>query len=753
VRRLSPLLCLALGTTAGAQMNLAPTLAKAIRVAQQSAKPANTAPLPEPKDNPKDFELLNWDKSVMIKDHVRAEGDVHFKSRGYEVWCDALDGDKALEVYDLEGNVRVEGKGQSVKGEKVRIRLKEKSIEYIKGSARIAAGTFGPKLNTDLFMHGGALGGTQEHYSGTDLNVTTCNLPHPHFDLRARDVDIRPKKWMTLRDTTLTILDRKIMRIPYIIIPLLERGDRYLPTIGRSSDEGYYILSKWPVPLRGNAYVDQRIDAFSKLGLGLGEDLHYNSRSAQGLARVYQIIGRSKSQLLSLDHAQQIGPGNLRISSVYQHNNYLTAPNTSTFNVNSSYNVSSKRGNTRLGYTEYSSRTTTYDSLTSNLALSDARTHNSHFKTNLDFNLSDNSSSSTFATSNVRRRQFDVKLRADLTAEKVDSEFSYIRSIPIGTQKNFFNSMDRTPMVTFRTDANRWWKDGTAKVFPWRLETSVGQLADYQKPLVTRTDLDFSMGNSATAANGSSFNYDSRLRQGIYSDGTAQYVLSENFGYKYSFLKKSYFQFRYSLIDPHGYTPLSLDRSGRTNSSYMDFMYESGHGLRFGTQTSYDFLAHEQKREPWQTVGIRLDYEPSKELYIRNNMSFDTYRARWGDIRTDMGFKTGGGFIVIGSRYDSLRNKFGSLNLYAQGLKWGRLTSSLLLNYNGYTKQFDSQQAELTWDMHCSEAYFQIINNPTGFRNGVQLSFGVRIKGLPMDTGFGAGRRGNAIGTGTGGGF
>lgn len=711
-----------------------------------------TAPLPEPQGAPGDFELVDYGHSHFKGTQVRADEKVHFRFRGYEVWCDFVDGDTSTEVFDLEGNVRIVGKGQEITGQKVRARFKERIVEYLGGTARVAKGALGPKLQSDLYLRGDSLGGTSKHLVGEHLDATTCELPHPHFNLRSKNVDIKPNKWMVLKDTTLNVLGRDLFKLPYLIFPLQERSDRYLPTVGKSQDEGYYVLSKWPIALRGDSYLDQRVDLFSELGMGLGGDYHYKQGRAEGLARLYRIFGRAKSQLLSLDHAQQLGGGNFRINSVYQNNNYLTAPNTSTFTINTSYGVTGKRSSTRIGFTEYSSKTATFDSLTSNLALNDTRTFSKRLKTNLDFNLADNSSSGI--SSSVRRRQFDVRFRASYSGEDLDSEFAYLRSVPIGTQKNFFSTTDRTPMFTIRTDARKLMSEGVSKNFPWRLEASIGELADFgSKSRMTRTYLDWGMSNSSTAQNGTGWNYDTRIKQGVYSDGTAQYVLSEDIGYKYQFRPRSYIQMRHSLIEPHGYTPLSLDRSANQNFAYVDAHYESNSGLLFGVQSGYDFLAHDRLTQPWQTVGLRLDYSRGKSFYIRNNATFDTFRSRWGDLRTDMGVKALGGYFIVGSRYDSLRNKFGNLNVFAEGLTFGRLKLSALLNYNGYTKRFDSQQLSATWDLHCAEAYVQVVNNQTGFRRGAEIGFGVRIKGLPFDTGFGAGRRGNAIGTGTGGGF
>ncbi|HZH98999.1 MAG TPA: hypothetical protein VEX38_08505, partial [Fimbriimonadaceae bacterium] len=120
------------------------------------------------------------------------------------------------------------------------------------------------------------------------------------------------------------------------------------------------------------------------------------------------------------------------------------------------------------------------------------------------------------------------------------------------------------------------------------------------------------------------------------------------------------------------------------------------------------------------------------------------------NIRIDLAYRPGATFISAGARYDGLRHTWGNANLFIDGLKWGRLSTSMILAYNGYIKKFEARHFSFTYDLHCADVILQIIDNPVGFRPGTQISLFFRLKAFPFNTPFGTGRNGQPIGTGTG---
>ena len=82
--------------------------------------------------------------------------------------------------------------------------------------------------------------------------------------------------------------------------------------------------------------------------------------------------------------------------------------------------------------------------------------------------------------------------------------------------------------------------------------------------------------------------------------------------------------------------------------------------------------------------------------------------------------------------------------------KMGRTTLSTLLQFDGYTQRFDTQQYQVVYDLHCAEAVFSLLSQNTGFRPGNQFQFFIRLKAIPFDGNFGLGTRGQPVAANTG---
>jgi hypothetical protein len=106
--------------------------------------------------------------------------------------------------------------------------------------------------------------------------------------------------------------------------------------------------------------------------------------------------------------------------------------------------------------------------------------------------------------------------------------------------------------------------------------------------------------------------------------------------------------------------------------------------------------------------------------------------------------------LSIGSYFDGIAHTWSNVNLFLDGLKIGKTKFGAILNYNGYTQQLDSAQYSVIYDLHCAEAVFTVMSQNTGFEPGTTYQFFIRLKALPFNSGFGAGNRGQPLGTGTG---
>ncbi len=708
--------------------------------------------LPAPRTDSTKFVLKNADSSRREGSRVVADGDVRFSFRGYECRADSVDGDVDTQIFVLSGNVVITGSDQAVKGVRAVVNFDARTIAYDDAKAILGPAFVGPSIRSNLYLKGSAGGGSRKHFHIGASTVTSCEREHPHYEFQVRDGDIQPGKRAVLRDVRIRLFDRTLLRLPYVLIPLEERVERYTPEVGQSRDEGYFIKNRLGFPVGSGDSMFARTDYFSKLGAGLGLDYDYAGAGKLGRARVYGLPGRTRTGLVSLEHRQAMLGGLVRIDSTLIQNNYLTAPNNRTYNARGTYTINTPGGRVNFSATRTGNRTSGFGSINQVFSLSHDESWNGKFRTSFSSDLTQNRSAAGGQKSD--RRVANLSFRGTQDFDRAQAQLDYQRQIPVGQQNGFFGSTDRTPLVTLSTDSRKLWGTKGDKVLPLRGELSLGELADsVQRKRFTRTALDLSSQKSVNLPRDGSANYALRFRQGVYSNNTAQYVLNSDLGYKLGIRRKTSIFIRHSYLNPFGFTPIASDRTGRNHQVSADLQYEVAPTFNVSAQTSYDFLQLDRKQVAWQNVGVRTDWTPNDKLFIRTLSNYDPFNQWWSNVRLDAGWKVSKGYVSAGLRYDGPRHRWGSVNVLADGLEWKRLRTSVLANFNGYSNKIESWQLSMTYDLHCAEAVLQIIENKVGFRSGREIGFFIRLKALPFDTPFGIGRRGQGLGTGTGIGF
>ncbi|MBL8049260.1 MAG: LPS-assembly protein LptD [Chthonomonas sp.] len=753
MRSLGVLAAALLVAIAPAQMgHLGSVIKRGVEMAKKLPTPPPKQTLPEPKLTDKKFVLLNAGDSQRDGDgNFAAKGDIHFLYRGFEVFCDEVVGNFNTRIFEMTGRVRVQGKGTEIAGSRVVVNFLDETYEAEGSQTVVKPESIGNRLTGPLYITSDGFGGGGNRLVGRGTSITSCDRTDPHYHIEAVESDLRRGDRLILRGASLHIGGKKIFSLPTLTIPLNERGERYTPKMGYSRDEGYYILNQFSFARGARDIVTSRVDYFTRLGFGLGADYRYGSGARTGLARVYGLTGASASRLASIDHRDRFLGADFTVSSVYQANNYLVAPGTTNWTTRAAIGRRIGNGATRLTWNRTDSDSSTFNFKNSNFALSDQRELGGRTRTSLDLILSGSESKSTSSALTTRREQLDLRFRATKQLSSSEFELLYQRAIPIETTANFFSAADRTPLFTWRTESSRWGSSPFAKEWPIRAELSVGELSETQGKRLTRTNFDGSVNRNWRAKNGSEFRVNSRFRQSLYSDDTAQFVVALDGGYRWQFGKKSYLDWRHNYLQPEGFTPLGIDRSGKSNLSTVDMLSEFGRGFRAGFQTGYDFRNKERNLAPWQLVNMRLDYEPTRDLYVRTTTSYDSLRAKWQNVRINGGLRFAQDkFLNFGTRFDAERHVWGNVNIYAEGLTYKQFRFNALLSYNGYLKQFESRQLQAIYDMHCTELIVQVSDTRVGFRRGTEFGIYLRIKAVPFETPFGIGRRGQALGTGTG---
>lgn len=697
------------------------------------------------------LQIVKYGQAERDGNTVRMSGGVEFIYRGYRTFADEAEGDLSTEVFTLRKNVKVVGADGVVYGELVTFNYKERSYVAENGSGTLAPSALSNLTTGDLYVRSERARGTERELNADLADCTSCDYEEPHFHFRSKSVTVRRGKRIILRNTAFYLLGYRIFNIPYLVIPLNDRQYNYLPEVGQSQDEGYFVKTRIALDVPGDNTLVSRVDYMTKLGAGLGGDYSYNSPNAAGALGIYGITGRSRTFNLTNNHRQRFKWGELGVDTDYQQNNYLAAPGTTLLSNRLQLNIPSRTGQTTIGFQRNQSRFSGSNSVNENLTINDSRRIGT--RTNIQSDVSFTTTKNDFGVSSFSSRQADVRFQANQDFKELTGSVDYQRSIPIGNNPNFFSAGDRTPVVTLSTDSRRLHGTGRSFLFgmPYRTSLSVGELADLRNERQTRTSFDFQFNRSEPGNRRFRSDTNGSFRQGVYSDGTAQYVVQAGQNWSYSLGKGMAWSVRYFYNRPEGYTPILQDRSGNSHQVTTDLTAPVLPGMKFGFQTGYDFLRVRTSDVGWQQIASRIEYEPRSWINFRTLATYDTINQLWNSVRLDLTYRPGATFFGISARYDGFQQRWSNANLYLTNLKWGRTRFSAAASYNGFTKQFDATQLNFVYDLHCFELVANITDTRTGFRSGRDIQILFRIKAFPFNSSFGTGRGGQPFGFGLGG--
>ena len=722
-----------------------------------TAPVADVQKVPEPQSEDKEFKLVSAKLMREIGHEVMIVGPTEFYVQGYHIFADEVVGNLTTKIFSLKGNVKLVGKDAVVSGESITADLDQRTYHAVKSAEDVKPSLLKGGFIKDLYGRGQDIYGSGNEQKILFGDLTTCDLLSPHYDIAADNIIVRPGKRAIFRKAKIKLFGRTIIRIPYLVIPLDDRNYNNTPIVGQSPIEGYYIKYRYGVPLRGENLLFTHIDLMTKLGLGLGADYLYRSRLSNGNLQVYTIAGPGQMWKVANDHNQRFSWGTLSLRTNYENNNYLVNPGATSESVQALLAFPQRNNTvTRLTVNQSGSSANGYSSNNESVSVSDTRHWTPKISTNVSLDYQENGTTYAGQTGANSQTNQSMNLRSSVTDElnKATAELTYQRMIPIGSTQALSGANNQTPVVTLSSDARRLVGNDFSQNWPFHTSLSIGEFTDQTHgSQITRDYFDFGFTKVDKSSGPFHSDLQGEFKQGIYSDGTAEYVLNFGDTESYRISKQSSFNLRYNYLRPYGYSPLGIDFTGQTNVASADFSYKVIKSLSIGAQSGYDMLRLQQHQAAWQPVGARLEFQPADYFVFRAQSTYDTFQGEWSNVRLDLSYKPGATFVSLGGYYDGFRHTWSNASMFLDGLKMGRTKLGAILNFNGFTGRFDSQQYSMTYDLHCAEAVMTVINQNTGFNPGTTYQFFIRLKALPFNSSFGTGSRGQALGTGTGMGF
>jgi LPS-assembly protein len=689
------------------------------------------------------------------KDVVKVRDGAEFWYKGYHVFADQVDGSLQTNIFTLRGHVKVLSESTTVVGDRITVNFDNKTYLANDAESQLTPEQLQGNLKDNLYVKAAESYGSEREIWSHDGSFTTCNLPEPHYHIDVQDSDVRRGKRAILRHTKIVLFGRTILNIPFISVPLDDPSNRYTPEVGQSEDEGYFIKSRWGIPIKGQNDLTARVDYMTKLGLGLGADYRYANPTTNGILKVYKIIGSAKTLNISSDHRQEFKFGTFTFNTDYQKDNYLTAPGSTLWNTRAQLALPVRNGNTtRINFTKTSSSSGGFETSNQTISVSDQRNYGPKTRSTVDISLQNNSS--TYTDTSTDRTQVGLRLQANHDFNAATANFEYVRTIPVGDAAGVFSSGDRTPFVSLTSDSTRLIGSRFGQSWPLNGELSFGEFSNYtgtDTQRVGRYNFDLRLNRPDRSDKRFRLDVAGQFKQGFYSDDTAQYTHGANLTASYRLGRDTAANLRYYYTRQYGYSPVTLDSIGRSNLVTADVTYRPFRPLLIGAQSGYDIVRLDQKSVPWNQVGIRTEYAPRENFLFRTYSNYDTFQQQWSSVKLDVAYHHNDQFLAFGAQYDGVNKVWSSANLFLQNYKIGRTQFSAIFSYNGFTKQFDSMQFNFIYDLHCAEMVLSYSDTNFGFRSGRQIGIFIRLKALPFDIPFGFGTQGQPISTPTGFGY
>jgi LPS-assembly protein len=280
--------------------------------------PPRDGTLPPPEQDKREFKLIRSGTFSQRGNRLSISGGTEFLAQGYRVFADTAEGDLGTNIWNLTGHVKVVGSGSVVNGERVTADLANRSYRAYDANTQLSPSLIKGQIKSDLYTKGRESFGTTGETRTYDGSVTTCDKPEPHFELEADDTVVRPGRRAIFRRAHLKVFGHTVLALPFLSVPLDDRTYNNLPQFGQSRDEGYFVKNRFGVPLKGDNFLNTRLDYMTKLGTGYGGEYGYESRLQAGLSKLYLISGDTNSLVLNNQHRQKFSFGSLSLENNYE---------------------------------------------------------------------------------------------------------------------------------------------------------------------------------------------------------------------------------------------------------------------------------------------------------------------------------------------------------------------------------------------------------------------------------------------------
>src|SRR5579884_272308 len=662
-----------------------------------------------------------------------------------------------------------------------------------------------------VFIRGGEVTGNDTGYSLAErFMATTCRETRPHYELRIKSAELIPYKRLVLRHVGVVLFGQKLIVLPYVVIPLNERGPRhirtdYTPEFGQNAEEGFYARFPYTIVEGLAAATLLRMDFTQKLGEGYRIEQEYLAgkqssvynttptngagiatangtiipASGYGVARPglsalgtglgpqngglftmqgYYGEGFSRNLNASFQHQQDIGSNNrFDLQTSLQRNSFYSFTDqtnlTSRFDFTHNDTAHGVNADLNLNFNSNASPGFSTKQLTGSLHQSfvfgTLGANRNSLSYALDFARFVNSGSGIGSLS----QQLNPQIQFEHDSRDYALTLQANTSLALGAQSSQTSNigiLERLPELQLSSDTYNF-KGGWLQKLPLHLDFGAGR---YSEPGTDVTADRFLTGlafqDTPVLRGRVEMTEGGGFEQRFYSDGAAQYIVRDSTRMRWHLGKRSGIDFNYQYAQPEGGTPFLFDTFEHTHYITAEAGYLDDPHFQLTAQVGRDFLGT-SRLQPWQSLSTRMMWRPSSRFRLAMQALFDPNTGRFLGVTDLWRIRGANDFAIdLNTSYDPQAHNFAQINTQFDiplGRSW-RITG--LLRYNGYTKAFESRNFEITHDWDCMEASLTYTEAPLSYRPYREIYFTLRIKAFPFFRSFAHGPAGEALGPGIG---
>jgi hypothetical protein len=681
------------------------------------------------------------------------KGNVWVKREDFEITADEAEINQETNWGAFRGNVTL----TSPEGAKAQMQSLSFNIETSEWAAEQGASTW---LQPQFFEEGVVepvrVSGErlEAKPGGEDVTVlgggfTSCDKPHPHYSLRSPRVEVQSRRRLFAKRPRLYLGDKEIVRLP-VDLKLSLRERRHapiMPEFGENDYEGKYVKLAYNYTAGEDQWGAVHLDITQKRGLREGIEHFFESESSRGSASLFYEAAQ-KSLTGRLEHSADFSRATSYTTSLnFSQNSAFATTKSQRRDLNLVLRNRDDDSDTSLSF----NRSSTSGTYRQGQFSSDLR-HTQRWDNGLTASLTSTLRDSTTGQQTPNNRDLDARVVLEQRGHTVDWTLTAENRWDLDEYEgdNSFQSLQRLPEVVMRTDSQRLHGRLMGKL-PGSIEMSLGQFRERRAtpggagaPSVSlfRGAVDLQLGGYGAEpiplGPRSRLRLTGRLRQSVYGNDTAQYVVGTRLDLENDHGGGWSSRLNYDFTGSAGFSPYRFDYSGNYNALRGQFGRMLSGRLRLSTDFGRDL-----DRGAWRDVSTRAQIRTGGTSALDLSTGFSPERHEWrslimryvkrapGEISSSLGLR----YDIERGELDQLRGELDWFIRDMWRLEW-------LAGYNGRTSRLDYNDIRLTRDLHCWTAQLTYSQQQGELRLNLGINafptrermFGVGTQGQYLDT-------------------